>query len=294
MKFSFKRGIQKTYMSLPKPIHKQKNRFKIPILILVFVIFLLVSGLVYFINSDYLKIKNIKVDLKGENCLDVKAVAEDRKIKGTNILFFNENLYKTEILKKYGCLDEAKVDKIMPDTINLTAYPRQPVILAIFLKNPLIQPDLSLNEATASTQAARLLKTADFEVNESSISGEFLMDKKGVLFYNPGQGEVINLPKLYILSNTEKPFSVKSIYVEGYLAIIEKLSWLGVEVFKVKLDSNKLIFNGVPKLIFGLEKDIPKQLASLQLILQKAKMNSKAVDIVDLRFDKPVVVYTNK
>jgi hypothetical protein len=46
------------------------------------------------------------------------------------------------------------------------------------------------------------------------------------------------------------------------------------------------------KVILNLKGEYLKQLASLQLILQKNKIDSKRIESVDLRFAKPVVIYS--
>jgi len=48
------------------------------------------------------------------------------------------------------------------------------------------------------------------------------------------------------------------------------------------------------KIAFSLKRDILKQLVSLQLILQKAKIDESMIETVDLRFDKPVVKFLPK
>ncbi|KKS13713.1 MAG: hypothetical protein UU67_C0020G0034, partial [Candidatus Daviesbacteria bacterium GW2011_GWB1_41_5] len=48
------------------------------------------------------------------------------------------------------------------------------------------------------------------------------------------------------------------------------------------------------KVILSLQKDIPLQLASLQLITEKAKIDGRLIEVVDTRFNKPVVVYAPK
>jgi len=51
------------------------------------------------------------------------------------------------------------------------------------------------------------------------------------------------------------------------------------------------VFSGELICLFTLEKEIESQLASLQFILWRAKMEGKSLKTVDLRFDKPVVKY---
>lgn len=55
-----------------------------------------------------------------------------------------------------------------------------------------------------------------------------------------------------------------------------------------------LIVQSKPTIIFSLENDAALQLASLQLILEKAKIGKGQIDLIDLRFDKPVLRYAQR
>lgn len=72
----------------------------------------------------------------------------------------------------------------------------------------------------------------------------------------------------------------------------QNLSSLGKELEALDLSSEKEIiatFSGDLTVIFSREKDFHFQVASLQFILWRAKIEGKSPFFVDLRFDKPVV-----
>ena len=46
--------------------------------------------------------------------------------------------------------------------------------------------------------------------------------------------------------------------------------------------------------IFLLDRDNQKELASLQLILQRNRIDLRSIESVDLRFDKPIVTFEKK
>lgn len=72
--------------------------------------------------------------------------------------------------------------------------------------------------------------------------------------------------------------------------IYNKLISLNLEIKKVStLAKNDLLVEGTYKIYFSLEKNIDFQLASLQLILNKAKIESDKVEYIDLRFERPVI-----
>jgi len=74
--------------------------------------------------------------------------------------------------------------------------------------------------------------------------------------------------------------------------IRESLFSIGQELRDLDLSSEKKIiatFSGNLTVLFSKEKDLNFQVASLQFILWRAKIEGKAPYFVDLRFDKPVV-----
>jgi len=74
--------------------------------------------------------------------------------------------------------------------------------------------------------------------------------------------------------------------------IKESLFSIGQELRDLDLSSEKKIiatFSGNLTVVFSKEKDLDFQVASLQFILWRAKIEGKAPYFVDLRFDKPVV-----
>ena len=62
------------------------------------------------------------------------------------------------------------------------------------------------------------------------------------------------------------------------------------------MDNYLIVFPQVdnPKVFFRLDNEIDLQLASLQLILEKAKIDERILEFIDLRFDKPIVRFAPK
>ena len=72
---------------------------------------------------------------------------------------------------------------------------------------------------------------------------------------------------------------------------------MGISVNESFLNDSFFIIKdetSVIKVIFRLKNEVDIQLASLQLILDKAKIDEKELEFIDLRFDKPVVRYAPK
>ncbi len=86
-----------------------------------------------------------------------------------------------------------------------------------------------------------------------------------------------NLPKMQIRNLLD---ILKGLKLINYL--YERTFWT--------IESN-LIVQSKPTVVFDLKSDSSIQLASLQLILEKAKIDKDQIEIIDLRFDKPVLRY---
>ena len=91
-----------------------------------------------------------------------------------------------------------------------------------------------------------------------------------------------------------KPVSEVGIEAEAImrlkkLAVKEELGFIGEP--RVENDTLVATFSGQLTCLLGLEKDIDSQLASLQFIFWRSKIEGKKLKSVDLRFEKPVVEY---
>lgn len=75
--------------------------------------------------------------------------------------------------------------------------------------------------------------------------------------------------------------------------IAEKLSDLNIKYLEIKQESQKLIVVGENdfSIIFDRNKDINLQLTSLQLIIEKNKMEGRQAKKIDLSFENPIVVF---
>ena len=155
-------------------------------------------------------------------------------------------------------------------------------------------------EATQSGLLERFTQqaTPSGESSNSAIfadAGEnFLVDIQGVIYSNNPEG--VNAPRIYVrdlkftLGQTIKENIIKNI-----LKIIDKLKTFGVSIKEVKIIKNNiLLVDAVPRIIFKLDDKQEMQIASLQLILNKAKIDGSSLEFIDLRFDKPVVRFAPK
>ncbi len=229
---------------------------------------------------DLLKVKSVEAsDL---TCASASEIKKALNLEGLNIFQLPKDLYPR--VKKFLCLESINYQKEFPSKVKITTAERQAIARVVSYNK---QPDLDLKEASVSSQTALI----DWSFPVSSESSYFAVDKQGLIFTQTedfdlpilmvpgirvGLGEVISNPNLSKLP-----------------IILERLrSEVGFNV--IKLDQNNLLVNSSPAIVFNIERDELIQLGSLQLLLQKAKIDGREIKIVDLRFNKPIVVYGRK
>lgn len=139
-----------------------------------------------------------------------------------------------------------------------------------------------LKPATPQVMVSRPMPVATVYIIKDATQEAFLLDEEGAIF----SGTTSATLKIY--SET------KNINFKNILAILNKVKIFGIEVGEVVVTQNSLTINSMPKIVLDLSRDLSLQIASLQLILQQAKIDEEAAEFIDLRFDKPVVRFAPK
>ena len=96
------------------------------------------------------------------------------------------------------------------------------------------------------------------------------------------------IPKNPVDTTQIKPKDKKDILVESLTGELFAFKEKKIET----KDYISLISKQGTTAIFSLNKDLDEQLATLQNLLTKAKINNRTVKKVDLRFDKIIVIYS--
>jgi cell division septal protein FtsQ len=279
---------------------KKKSFILSKLNIILVVVLLISSAAVYTLYySDFFKIKEVIVNPSGISCTNEAEVKKFTNLLGKSILFIDQNWLNQKITERFNCVESISSKKYYPDKLSIDLTERQGNAIVRLIKfDNVPPPKLELREATPSSEAAvkKVENTLDFEVNESSVSSSLLVDKVGfILLKLESADEFGNLPNIYLLGqeiNFEKV--IPNEFIPDVLTVLQKMTALQKKVQLTKIVESDLYIKSEEKIVFSLTKDILRQLASLQLILQKAKIESKKVEIIDLRFDKPVVVYSPK
>ena len=257
---------------------KRKNKpwvfFKYLGVLLVF--FIVLAGVFLLLNNLF-SIKKITVDKQKVFCVNDEEYIEKLELVGKNLLFvdFSETGY---LISKYPCLKRIDFKKNYPSSVTLFLEGREPYAEIVSLKK----------EATISSQ---ILVEATTSANISD-SG-FIVDEEGVVFEKRSDSGLI---KIYIPGiKIEMGKNISMYKIMEIKKILAEVNKFGINIDKaIFLGKINLFFDSVPQIFLNLEKELSYQLASLQLILNEAKMNAEEIEFIDLRFDKPIIKFHPK
>lgn len=266
--------------------------------------FLTLLGVLLLILSIFkvglLQIKKIVIETNNSNCVSADILQLELGLKDKNILLLDESGIRKKIMVQHFCVSDVKVERKFFGIVKLTVSQRNPwAKITTFSSNKL----MTLADIDNSSASSAALLDWSFS---TPTSPSLISDEGGFIFE---QGDNENLPIIFWQENDLK--IGQQLDNELFLKIDTIFNKLHEPQFVVEDNgvSNKLLDTGEiplirvadgylqiktkPLVIFSLEKDIIRQLASLQLILQKAKINSGTMDLIDLRFEKPVVNYSS-
>lgn len=244
-----------------------RRRFVVCTLLLILAVFSLT-------RSNFFTIKAVDVQTQNLNCADSTQLRDASQLLGQNIVFLNSSKAKENIKNKFVCVKDVIFLRTFPKSVNLVVFGRIPVAIVAVLK---------ASEASPSSFLENIATPSADEVIES-----FLIDEEGVIFSKIN--EQTNLPSIYFKDISISLGKKLEDTTKNSLKILEKLNLFGLDMQTLVSDNYFIIFSS-PKVIFRLDSEVDIQLASLQLILEKAKIDDVRLEFVDLRFDKPAVKF---
>lgn len=233
-----------------------------------------------------LVIKSVIVEGSNLSCLTGFSENE-LGLKGQNILFINADGLKKKLTAKYFCIKDLTITRESLNSVKVTFLGRVPLVYLSAMESSV---SLDLKEATPSSATALL----DWDFVKAGQNSNLAADSDGWIFK---QENPLNLPLLFLTDQqVQSGKQIKGGILNDIAIVMAKLPGLGIETNNLKMEvtGEDLLVGTTPKLAVSLKKDILRQLIPLQLILQKAKIDEKVPDIVDLRFDKPVIRFVLK
>lgn len=241
-----------------------RNRKRRKFLILILISIPLILLLIFLIfRIGLFNIKKIEVEGDRLGCADNDQIKDSSKLLGQNFFTLDQKKLTKSLKEKFICIKDVNLSKTFPNKVGIKVSLRQPAaILATLKKWPIATP------------------------SAEDISETFVIDDEGVVFSK--DSENLNVPKVFVANLNFPGIS--------FLQILDKIKTLGIDIKDTFIDDNFFAVNSEtgPQIIFGLDDPVDVQLASLQLILDKAKIDSSVLEFVDLRYDKPVVRFAPK
>lgn len=217
---------------------------------------------------------------------------------GRSILTFNENFTEKDILENTYCVGKVAINKKLPNSLLVEVYDREP---ALILNQVNIATDdvyLDIEKILISTDSGKLSTLLDL----FSYDKKIVVDTEGFTLDPKNFHQV--LPEVAYIGRILKLNQSLGTNLVNAIKLIRGLDDGKTEIKNWIIINDKiLIAQGRIQLIFSLTKDPDRQLATLQIILQKAKINEskgpfkngskKEIVRIDLRYDKPIFVVSN-
>jgi hypothetical protein len=284
---------------------KRKKLFLITLGILLLIWAVVFFGYKLFTEN---RLTKFQIETENLNCTTTEEITGF--LQSLNLKYFNfkKEPLEQKLSQKFFCIGKIEQEVSYPDRLKLRIAGREGkfvvnTIQATLETNPSIVLSLDQLNATQSTTEAfppkilnQILKT----YQNSSPSTMFLVDEEGVAFQEASTD--VGFPKLSIFGvDLKTGQKIPDDLIKKAIEINSKLKDLSDFSGNFIVVGDKLITDSKPRITFSLSRPLDRQAASLQLILRQAKMNlvagngdSRSVESIDLRFDRPVVVYSEK
>lgn len=265
---------------------KKKSPKKIIVIFFLVLLVILLVVLTTKYKLNLFSIKNVEVSLNGASCSTDSMIIKESNLVGEDFYNVDTNAVEAMLKKKFLCIKSVKVDIYFFNKVRINVSPRIPAVVLAQTDEPKI-----VETPEEASTSASFLKSLDF--SNPVIIDNFLADNEGVIFAK--KAEDLNLPVLFNNQKLSLGQKIDGNIFGNIVIIFQKTKEFGLNFNEAKFYSNdKLILNTTPKIVFDLDKEPKVQLASLQLILEEAKINDETVDFIDLRFDNPVVKYSTE
>jgi cell division septal protein FtsQ len=219
---------------------------------------LILTGLAWWlIKGDYFRVNRITCEQDGFPCSEsIRDLFQEAM--GANIFLLKPKRSAAAVLLKQPVLAVVTIHKRLPNQLRVTVQSRQP-----------------------------------FALLEGSDGEKVLVDKAGVGLPTPPEsftGPRLKVGSLPVIGET----TVDPLIIQG-LSLIELLqrSYIPFEYIWYA-DSQSLTTQLANDIIatFSGQKDLSGQVDSLQYILHHSRMEDKAIQGIDLRFQKPIITFT--
>ena len=263
---------------------RKASFFKVTKSRLFFLLFVLFIGYLsyLFITSNVLTIKSTEVNFEKISCATSDQIQQSSNLLGQHIIFFDLAKSVNKLKSSFLCIKDVQIIRGFPDKVKIFVSGREAKAILLVLKNQ--EASVSAEVENIATPSARL----------EEIISNFQVDETGLIFSK----EIKDSDRTKVYYNGEINLGQKQENITNALKILDKVKVLGLDVKETEILNDIFITypqiiedeeRYIPRIVFKLSGNIDTQLASLQLILNKAKIDLISLRFVDLRFDKPIV-----
>lgn len=245
---------------------------------------LAIIALFFLLKSDFFKIDTISCFVNDTPCSGEVWTKLLSLSVGKNVLFLSPKTLTEEIQKNFPDVDGVMIKKTLPNKLNFELKAREAIAVIVQEAQP---------QFKAATESAQI-STSSAEGKPVFLGKDFfIVDKTGVVFKKADSS--FDLPIILIsdIGEINLGQKVPTDPLVQSITLVTLLSKLDLkpEILKVSEGTVLAWLAGGPKAAFSLKKELPSQVGSLQLILSRAKIEGKTPEVIDLRFDKPVVKF---
>lgn len=221
---------------------------------------LLIFSFFQILRGNFFKINQVICFDNQDPCQAELWFKTNSLLLGKNIISLSPQKTEALIKEELPGIDQVKLEKKLPDKLIVHLVKRKPI--------------------------------AVIEAN-----GEYYqVDYQGVILAKLDQPTDLPLIVSGEFSVTVDNRQFKSDLVLSSLDFLYQLLISNIEARRIEItDSRELtvFLKTGPKVLISLNKNIKEQVDSLQLILERAKIEGKQIELIDLRFDKPIIKYTD-
>lgn len=243
-------------------------------------VFLFLVLLVFLARSNLFQVRQVSCQEEFGSCSG-EVVGQLKALEGRNIFFLGEKDLADRVLAVNHEIRSLRFSRRLPDTVLVQVERRKGVnALANYVAEEI---DFSILTATTA---------AKLKIPQNSQPGFFLLDKEGAVFLLVDDSPLpsVFIPQESISLVVGQMFDLPEAQAAAKIA---RLLLLPAHRPVVVSPQGQIFANLEEEIlaIFSDKKDPSFQVATLQLILARARIEGKIPQRVDLRFDKPVVIY---
>lgn len=213
----------------------------------------LVLGLGIALTVFLFKVSNVSI-ISEKPCFSKEELLKEVDATGKSIFLVSADKLSLQIKNKFSCIADLKISKKLPSTL----------VLDYKGKVPVAKLDGSENQLTADGLVIK-------SVSSDQVPAIFLPPN-----VNPQLGEQLKDPRI-LLSLQLADLLAKSDFAPSNIRFVNQTI---------------TIYNQQEAIaIFSTEKPALEQTNALQQVLAKAKIDSKKISKIDMRFNNPIIVF---